>query len=207
MLESQPMPTLDRPLPNRRLRRILLATQEVLGRNGLNATLKFAGLSRYANAIPPDNSALETHASDYAALNRAIELQFGSSARGQLSRIGRAAFRQILTADNTTWQSLALINRLLPPRQRLRRALGQLAKHLAEPDGKVGVYSDDQRLLFVDETGDSTFGRERAAGMCWLTIGQLQECVVWVTPDAYEIAEVACKAKGDASCKFEIVKV
>jgi hypothetical protein len=201
------MPTIDRSLPNRRLRRVLLAAQEVMGRNGLNATLKLAGLSRYANAFPPDNRALEINASEYAALNRAIELQFGSSARGQLGRIGQATFRQILAADKGTWRSLAFINRILPPRQRLRRALELLAKHLAEPDGKVGVYSDDQRLLFVDEAGDSTFGRERAAEMCWLTIGQLQECVSWVTTDAYEIAEVACKAKGDASCKFEIVQV
>ncbi|MEK7276074.1 MAG: 4-vinyl reductase, partial [Chloroflexota bacterium] len=75
------MPT-DRLLPNKRIRRVLLAIQEVMGRNGLNATLKLAGLDRFINALPPDDADAEVRASEYAALIQAVETQFGSNARG-----------------------------------------------------------------------------------------------------------------------------
>ncbi len=194
----------DRLLPNRRLRRVLLAIQDNMGRNGLNAVLKLAGLQRYMNALPPDNDDAEIRASEYAALLQGIETQYGSGARGQLNRIGHATFRQIVAADPLAWRVLAFTNRLFPPKQRLRRALAKLATHLAEPDGKVAVYTDDQRLLFADDTGDSTWGRQRNTEICWLTLGQLQECITWAAGVPYDVTEIACKAKGDPGCKFEV---
>ncbi len=66
-----PPSTPERLLPNKRLRHLLLAAQDVLGHNGLNATLKLAGLQRFANIPLPDNQALEVCVSDYAALIQA----------------------------------------------------------------------------------------------------------------------------------------
>ena len=99
---------------------------------------------------------------------------------------------------------MALTNRVLTPRQRIRRALAQLAKHLAEPEGQVTVYIEDQRLLFADNASDGTHGRHRNVESCWLTLGVIQECIQWATGSNYEVTEVACKAKGDPGCKFEI---
>ncbi len=197
------MPT-DRLLPNKRIRRVLLAIQEVMGRNGLNAMLQLARLDRFINALPPDDAVADVRASEYAALIQAVETQFGSSARGQLNRIGQRTFRQIVSAESLTWRWIAISNGLLPPRRKLRRALKQLAKNMAEPDGHVAVYSDDQRLVLVDETSDGTAGRARKTESCWLTLGQIQECACWALGAPYDVAEVSCKAKGDQACKFEI---
>lgn len=194
----------DRLLPNKRIRRVLLAIQEVMGRNGLNAMLKLAGLDRFINALPPDDAVADVRASEYAALIQAVETQFGSSARGQLNRIGQSTFRQIVSAESLTWRWIAISNGLLSPRRKLRRALKQLAKNMAEPDGRVAVYSDDQRLVLVDETSDGTAGRARKTESCWLTLGQIQECASWALGVPYDVAEVSCKAKGDQACKFEI---
>ena len=200
MSDSEP----DRALPNRRLSAVLFAIQDVMGRNGLNASLKLAGLHRYIGHLPPANDQRDLHASEYAALIQAIETQLGSGARGQLNRIGHAAFRQLVVADKLRWNSLAFFNRFLTPRQRMRRALAELARFLSAPDGQAAVYSDDQRLLFTDSASDATYKRKRNVEICWLMLGQIQECLYWATGDHYDVVEVACRAKGDPACKFQI---
>jgi hypothetical protein len=196
--------TLDRAIPNRRFHCLLLAIQDVMGRNGLNATLKLAGLPHYLSHNPPVNSACEGHASEYAAIIQAIESQLGSSARGQLNRIGHASFKHVVACDRLVWNTIFLTSHLLPTRQRLQRALGQLARYLSEPDDRVSVSSDQHRLLLVDEASDGTYGRQRNTEICWLTLGQIQECMHWATGHNYDVVEVACKAKGHPGCKFEI---
>lgn len=196
--------TSGRALPNLRVRILMLSIQDVMGRNGLNATLKLAGLQRYINSPPPANSLPDLHASEFAALLQAIETLLGSGSRGQLNRIGHAAFKRIVESDQARWNILGFVNRFLPARQQLQRSLTALARHLAAPGGEVGVFSDDERLVFVDTTGDGTQGRQRANEICWLTVGQIQECAFWATGSNYDITEVACKAKGEAECRFEI---
>src|SRR5574341_413065 len=195
---------LDRALPNRRFRGLILAVQDVMGRNGLNPTLKLAGVPHYISYVPPANSVCEAHASEYAAIIHAIETQLGSGARGQLNRIGRASFKYILACDKLAWNAISLTRHILPVRQRMHRALAQLARYLSEPDGSVAVHSDYHRILMVDESSDGTFGRQRNTEICWLTLGQIQECVHWATGRNCEVVEVACKAKGHPGCKFEI---
>ena len=196
--------TLDRAIPNRRFHCLLLDIQDVMGRNGLNATLKLASLPQYLSHLPPPNNACESHASEYAAIIQAIETQLGSSARGQLNRIGHASFKHVIACDKLAWNAIFFTRHLLPTRQRLQRALTQLARYLSEPDASVAVSSDQHRLLLVDESSDATFGRQRNAEICWLTLGQIQACMHWATGRNYEVVEVACKARGHPGCKFEI---
>ncbi len=200
---------LGRALPNRRVRILTLAIQDVMGRNGLNATLKLSGLQRYINELPPLDTSSDLHAAEYAALLQSIETLLGSGARGQLNRIGQAAFKRLVDSNPGRWNFIGFVNRILPARQQLQRSLGELARHLAEPgladpSSGTGVFSDDQRLLFVDNTGDTTYGRKRAGEICWFTLGQIQACAQWATGSNYDIVEVACKAKGDPECRFEI---
>ncbi len=196
--------TLDRALPNRRFRCLILAMQEVLGRNGLNATLKLAGQPHYLSHLPPANRVCEGHASEYAAILQAVETQLGSGARGQLNRIGHASFKHVVACDKLAWNAISLTGHLLPARQRIQRVLSQLARYLSEPDGSVAVSSDNHRLLLVDESSDGTFGRQRNIEICWLTLGQIQACLHWTTGRNYEVVEVACRARGHPGCKFEI---
>jgi hypothetical protein len=201
------MPTNDanRFLSTAYTRAILLAVHEVLGRNGLNATLNIAGLQRFMGTQPltsPQGSAMR--ASDLATLLQSIEAQYGSGARGQLNRIGHDCFKQIVVLDAWNWNALSLTNRVLPARQRIGRALEQLARALRDPDGEIEVSSDGERWQLIDNTSDGTYGRTRATEICWLTVGQIQECVYWANGQNYEVTEVTCTAKGDPACTFII---
>ena len=53
-----------RVLPNSRLRRLMLAIQEVMGPGGLAAVLRQADLPQYAGALPPNNNRAEIPATD-----------------------------------------------------------------------------------------------------------------------------------------------
>lgn len=194
----------DRPLPNRRARCLLLAVQEVMGRNGLNATLNLAGLQRYIGNTPPANTKSELRASEYSALLQSIEAQYGSGARVQLIRIGQEIFQQSLALDPVAWNLLAFTNRFLPTEQRIQRSLEQLARQMAEPDGNVVVKQEGERFVLTDATSDGTYGRKGGHEVCWQTTGEIQECVRWATGYSYDVAEETCQAKGEAACEFVI---
>ena len=199
----------DRLLPNRRVRSLMSAMQDVIGRNGLNASLRLAGLTRIINTLPPDDDGTELRAAEYASLIQAIETQYGNGARGQLNRVGHVSFNYLLAAEPFIWRWIALTNQLLPFQQRLRRALNQLAKQLAEPGDGIALRLEDGRLIFSDSLSDNTAGRIAVAAteVCWVTVGQLQACCHWATGQEYNVVEITCRAKGDTHCNFEIAEL
>ena len=77
--------------PNKIARIYLLAMEEVMGKNGLNAVLHMAGLSHLIDNYPPDNLEREFEFADYSALNAALEEMYGPrGGRGLGLRAGRA---------------------------------------------------------------------------------------------------------------------
>ena len=78
---------------NALVRQALVAAQEVMGENGLNAVLRASGLKRFINNFPPDNLEPGIDAWQYARFNEAVEEFYGRGGRGILKRIGRASFQ------------------------------------------------------------------------------------------------------------------
>lgn len=193
-----------RTLTNARVRRTLLAIQDVMGLSGLTTILRQAGLQRYVNALPPANHEPGLRATEYATLMQAIENYYGRGARGTLMRIGYASFMQLVQSRRAQAAVYRGLFRLLPMPLRRMQVLRWLAGELAGPGGRVTVHRDDQRLNVVDHTSDATAGRQRDQSICWETVGEIQEALKWGTGLEYEVTEMACRAKGDAACRFEV---
>jgi len=193
-----------RALPNARVRRFMLAVQEVMGRSGLTTILRQAGLQRYTGNLPPDNQETSLAAAEYAAMIQAIENYYGRGARGTLNRIGHASFTRLLASNKFKAQTTQWLYRLQPHASRKLNALKWLAEEIAAPGGQVTVEPGEQYITLVDHESDATFGRTRDAEICWVTLGEIQEAVKWATGAEHEVVEVACKAKGDPACCFEI---
>ncbi|MCC7362510.1 MAG: 4-vinyl reductase [Anaerolineales bacterium] len=198
------MSALGRTLPNARLRRTLLAIQDVMGQSGLTTILRQAGLQRYVGALPPADQSPGPQATEYATLMQAIENYYGRGARGTLMRIGYAAFLRLVRERRAQAAFYRLWFRLLPLAARRWQVLGWLARELAGPGGRVTVHRDDQHINVVDHTSDPTAGRQRDQAICWMTVGEIQEALKWGTGQEYEVTEMACRAKGDAACRFEV---
>ena len=198
---------LGRALPNARMRRFMLAVQDSMGRSGLTTILRQAGLPHYVGNLPPNNNQTSLHAVEYTALVQAIENYYGRGARGTLTRIGHAAFQQLVESQKFKAQLYQLLFRILPFQSRKRLALRWLAQEMSLPGGQVTVHLDDRHLAFVDRESDTTFGRGRDTEICWVTLGEIQEAVKWATGQEHEVSEMSCKAKGDPACRFDIGEV
>ena len=193
-----------RALPNSRLRRFMLAIQEVMGLSGLMTILRQAGLQRYGATLPPNNQDSQLRAAEYAAIIQAIENYYGRGARGTLNRIGHASFHKLVQSQKFQAQVYQLMFRMLPLQSRKMLTLGWLARELSAPDGLVTVHLDDRHIAFVDQQSDATFGRTRETEICWVTLGEIQEALKWCTGLEHDVSEMSCRAKGDPACRFDI---
>ena len=68
-----------------------------MGDHGLRMMLRQAGMDRYLEQLPPDNSRAGPKSAEYSHVLATVRRYFGRGARGTLFRIGREAFRQQLT--------------------------------------------------------------------------------------------------------------
>lgn len=196
-----------RELPNARIRLLLLAIQEVLGRGSLMTVLRQARLHRFTTGLPKYDRGLRLHAGEYAALVQAIEAYYGRGARGTLLRIGQASFQQMLDHERIRAASLRVAFLTMSREARRLAALRWLAQDLAYPGGRVEAQADGSRALFLDYEGDGVFGRRRETPGCWLTVGKLQEALRWAVGREHEVVETACKSMGAPACRFEISEI
>lgn len=190
-------------LPNTRARRFMLAIQDVMGMSGLTTVLRQAGLPRFVSALPPADNVPGLKAAEYAALMQAIENYYGRGARGTLTRIGFASFKRLVASQRLRAGLLRLALRPMPLASRRLWVLRWLARHVA-PGGRVRVHLDDHDLAFVDQESLGTTGRQRDTEICWVTLGEIQEALKWGTGREYQVAEMSCKAKGEAACRFRV---
>jgi predicted hydrocarbon binding protein len=193
-----------RALSNARVRRLMLAIQDVMGQSGLAAVLRQAGLQRFAGALPPANGEPGLHAAEYASMLQAIENYYGRGARGTLLRVGYASFNRLVASRRLLSAAYRLIFRILPPQNRQIISLRWLARELAGRRGRVTVNREDRHIRLVDHESDATVGRHRDTEICWETLGEIQEALKWSTGLEYDVNEISCKAKGDPACRFEV---
>ena len=82
--------------PNKMGQIMLLAMEEVMGRNGVNAVLNLARLQNRIGNYPPNNFDKEFTFSEVGQLLQALDEMYGPrGGRGLARRAGRACFRSV----------------------------------------------------------------------------------------------------------------
>jgi predicted hydrocarbon binding protein len=194
----------SRALSNARVRRLLLAIQDVMGHSGLATILRQASLQRLASSLPPPNNEPGLPAAEYAALLQAIENYYGRGARGTLTRVGYAAFDGLVASHRLLAGFYRLLFRVMPVKSRQLIALRWLAREIAGRRGHVSIQRDDQHIYLIDRDSDATVGRRRESAICWETLGEIQQALKWSTGREFDVTELECKATGAPACRFEI---
>jgi hypothetical protein len=101
--------------PNKMGRIALLALEDVMGRNGVNAVLNLAKLRHLVNNYPPNNLDLQFSFDEFSAIEQALEDMYGPrGGRGLALRQGRAAFKYALREFGAVLGMADLAFRLLP---------------------------------------------------------------------------------------------
>lgn len=194
---------------NALVRQALVAAQEVMGENGLNAVLRSVGLERFIGNFPPNDTNPGIKTTEYAKFNEAIENFYGRGGKGMLRRIGKASFQYGVHEQGALMGVAGVALKLMPARGRIKFVLNGMVSALKKTNPQVNAWveEDGNKIAYCESTCAICLGRHSDHPICHLYAGSIGEAVRWATDLEYEITETHCIAKGDGFCRFEIGEV
>lgn len=195
--------------PNKVVLIIILALENVMGKNGVNAILNMAGLSHLIDNYPPDNLKREFDFADLTALMAALEDMYGPrGGRGLALRAGRATFDRVIKDFGPMVGMADLAFKVLPLDVKVKvglRVVGETLTKISDQINKVEDAGD--HYLYRILQCPACWGRETDKPCCHTGIGMLQEGLHWLSGGKeFRIVEVSCIATGDESCDYAVYK-
>jgi predicted hydrocarbon binding protein len=195
--------------PNKMGRMLLLALEDVMGRNGVNAVLNLAQLRHRVNNYPPNNLDLEFGFDELSKIMQALEDMYGPRGGRNLAiRAGRAGFKYGLRDFGSLLGLADLAFRLLPMGMKLKIGLTAMADTFNNfTDQRVRIEDSPEHFIYVIDRCPVCWQRQADAPCCHAALGLLQEMVFWISGGkSFSIEERSCIAAGDPSCTFTIDK-
>ena len=195
--------------PNRMGRIIFLATEEVLGRNGVNAVANLAGLSEFIDHYPPNNQQMDFSFEHISDLQASLEDFYGPhGGRGVALRIGRACFQHVLREFGPLFGLTDLAFRLMPMGTRIKIGAGAFAEIFNKyTDQRVHLEDKGKELFWHIEKCPLCWGRHSDNVSCQMAVGLLQESLYWLSGGKFfNVEEISCIAKGEPTCTVLIDK-
>ncbi|HSH02232.1 MAG TPA: 4-vinyl reductase [Anaerolineae bacterium] len=195
--------------PNKMGRILLLAMEEVMGRNGLNALLNLINLREYINEYPPDNLEREFDFSHISNLTRGLDDIYGPrGGRGLALRGGRALFSRGLKNFGALAGAGDLAFRVLPLKTKLKVGVPAIARIFTQFSDQTSRTEDHgEHFLYYIERCSMCWGQKTDRPVCYIAVGLLQESLRWVSGGLeFRVEEIECIAQGDENCVFRIDK-
>ena len=204
-----PIPKSGLYYPNKVTRIALLALEEVMGKNGLNAILNMANMSDLIDNYPPDNLDREFDFADFSSINGALEEMYGSrGGRGLALRAGRATFKSSLKNFGALAGAGDLAFKVLPLTAKLRIGIPAMAKIFTQiSDQKSTVKEYDDHFIYTIHKCPVCWGRKTDKPACFIATGLLLEGLHWVSGGKeFRLHQITAKSCGDEVCNFKIIK-
>lgn len=195
--------------PNRFARIIIDALEEVMGKNGLHAVLRLAGLEKYIDERPPNNLDKKFPFSELTALQAALEEMYGPrGGRGLAIRAGRATFENGAKGVGALVGIGDLAFRVLPLNSKLKIGLPALARIFSQFSDQISEVSDKgDHFVYTLEQCPMCWHRQSDHPICYLGLGLLQEALQWVSGGhTFRIDMQTCQAQGDDIGRYIIYK-
>jgi predicted hydrocarbon binding protein len=195
--------------PNKMGRIVLLAMEEVMGRNGVNAILNLARLKNLVNSYPPNNFDRQFTFEEVGSIQQALEDMYGPrGARGLALRAGRACFKYGIKEFGPVLGIADLAFRLLPLGMKLKVGFEVFAETFNKfSDQIVRLGEDEENYIWIIDRCPVCWERQTEEPCCHLAVGILQEGLYWVSSGkSFHVEEVECIAKGDVTCTILINK-
>jgi len=195
--------------PNNMGRIILLAMEEVMGRNGVSAVLGLAKLRHLVNNYPPNDFDRQFSFDELGAIQQALDEMYGPrDGQGLGLRVGRMCFKFGIEEFGPVLGIADLAFRLLPLGMKLRVGFEVFAETFNTfTDQVVRLGEDETRFLWAIERCPVCWGRRTDQPCCHLAVGILQESLYWVSGGkSFQVEEVTCIAQGDPTYTITIDK-
>jgi predicted hydrocarbon binding protein len=195
--------------PNKMGRIVLLALEEVMGHNGVNAILNLARLQDRMDNYPPNNFERAFSFDELGRLSQALDEMYGPrGGRGLARRAGRVCFKLGIRDFGPMLGLADIAFRVLPLNMKLKVGFEVLAETFNKfTDHVVRLDEDEQYFHWVIERCGVCWERACASPCCQLAVGILEEGLYWMSggQDFY-VEEVSCIATGDPTCTILISK-
>ena len=195
--------------PNKMGRLILLAMEEIIGRNGINAVLNLSGREHYINNYPPNNLDKQFSFNDLSSITQSLDGLYGvRGGQGLALRIGRACLTYGLREFGAMLGIDDLAFRLLPLHMKLRVGAEAFAQSFNKlTDQIVRLEEDENALYWIIERCPLCWERQAENAVCHLAVGILQESLNWVSGGRhFFVEETSCIAMGAPACTIIIEK-
>lgn len=195
--------------PNKLARVYVVALEDVMGKNGLNAILNLAGLTHLIDNYPPDNFDKEFEFSEFSALNGALEEMYGPrGGRGLELRAGRAAFARGLPGFGPLAGVSDLAFRVLPLAAKLKAGMPALATIFTQFSDQVSEVQDKgEYFTYTMKPCPNCWGRQADRPICFAGMGVITEGLHWVSGGKkFRVDEIECVAAGGSICTYAIYK-
>jgi len=195
--------------PNKMGRIILLAMEEILGRNGINAILNHTELRHWINNYPPNNLDMSFPFEDLSRIQVGLEEMYGPrGGQGMALRIGQASFKYGLREFGPMLGITDMAFRLLPLPTKLSKGAEIFAETFNNlTDQIVQVKDTKENITWRIERCPVCWERSTASPCCNLAVGLLQEALYWISGGKfYNVEETTCIAQGDPDCTIMIDK-
>jgi predicted hydrocarbon binding protein len=195
--------------PNKMVRVILLAMEEVMTRNGVNAILNLAHLKYLVNNYPVNNFDRQVTFRELGTMMRSLDEMYGpQGGRGLALRAGRASFKYGLKEFGPVVGMADLSFSLMPLPMKLRVGANVFCETFNKfSDQVVRLTETDDRLIWENLRCPVCWGRHSDSPCCFLAVGVLQEALYWASGGKYfEVNETTCVACGDEVCTIVIEK-
>ena len=205
----EPIPKSGLYYPNKIARIAILAYEEVMGKNGLNAILNLAGLPQLINNYPPDNLERQFDFADFSAIQGALEEMYGPrGGRGLALRAGRATFDAALRNFGALAGVGDLAFKVLPLQAKLRIGLPAMARIFTQTSDQLSTVEEkDDHFVYVIHRCPVCWGRHTDKPACFIATGLLQEGLKWVSGGhEFRVNQVTARSVGDETCDFVILK-
>jgi predicted hydrocarbon binding protein len=194
-------------MPNRGVRAILLELEQLLGKNGLGAVLKMAGIPEWKERRPADDLTQEIRFRQLAAIYRALEELYGErSARGLMRQANYDAFLHtwvgyglLAALETTDFQDITLDDRLSMGCKALSRVFSEISDLDITYMG-----AGNAAAIHLSHCPDCT-NLESEKPACTGMLGFLEGALSVILPGEHaQVQEVECMGAGDDRCVFNI---
>ena len=195
--------------PNKMGRIFLLALEEVMGKNGLNAILHLAGMDKYIDNYPPDNLDKAIDFAEIAAMLVALEETYGArGGRGLSLRAGRALFSNGLKNFGALAGAGDLAFKVLPLDTKLKIGVPAIAKIFNTVTDQVSSVQDQgDHYIYTLERCSMCWDRHTDKPCCHTAVGIIQEALKWLSGGKeFKVEMLSCKGCGDEIGKLKIYK-
>jgi predicted hydrocarbon binding protein len=195
--------------PNKWVRIVLLAVEDVMGRDSAYTLLKGAGLPHLLDHYPPDNMQKEFRFDDLGRLQQTIwEMYDTRGLRGLNLQAGHQAFEDGLTQFRSIVKAAAVAMKAGPLETRMRLGLEFFARFFNEvSDQQIVVSEDDDYWYWTILRCPLCWGWKADEPVCYLAVGVLEAAVDWVSSgQQFDVVETECIAQGHPACVITIAK-